>query len=89
MPSVTDIPYPLRVPAMGLVSYFEQRQGFNVMAWLKTPYGAMIAFSLGSVVLMPLLKVDPEEYKAMVEEKEKLSKSIRGSGSSGGARKND
>lgn len=88
MPSVTDVPYPLRVPAVGVVAYFEARQGFNLMGYLKTPYGAMIAFMIGSLVLMPFLKVDPEEYKAMVEEKQKLGQAIRGSGG-GSARKND
>lgn len=80
VPTATDIPYPLRIPALGVVSYFEERQPFNIIGWLKTPYGAMIAFMIGSMVLMPMLKVDPEEYKEMQEEKKKLTSAITGRG---------
>lgn len=61
------VPYPLKVSPLQVLSYFEQRQKFDIMKWLKTPYGIMIAFGLFSVVLLPLLKVDPEEYKQMRE----------------------
>ena len=76
--TAAELPYPLKVPAMGFVSYFEERQPFNIIGYLKTPYGAMIAFMIGSMVLMPMLKVDPEEYKEMVEEKKKLTSAISG-----------
>ena len=82
-----DLPYPIRVPALSLVQYFEQRQGFNIMSWIKTPYGMMLAFMVFSLVIMPMLKVDPEEYKEMVEEKNKLTSAITGGGS--GSRKNN
>ena len=50
------------------------------MAMLKTPYGIMLAFGAFALVVMPLLKVDPEEYKAMVEEKNRLADSVTGRG---------
>lgn len=37
-----------------------------------------MAFMLGSLVLMPMLKVDPEEYKEMVEERKKLTAALTG-----------
>jgi hypothetical protein len=54
------------------VEFFDRKQPFNVMGFLKTPYGMMIGFLVFSLVVLPMLKVDPEEYKAMVEEKDKL-----------------
>ena len=61
------VPYPLAVSPLQVLSYFEQKQKFDVVKWLKTPYGIMIAFGLFSVVLLPYLKVDPEEYRQMRE----------------------
>jgi hypothetical protein len=75
-----ELPYPLRIPAMSMVQYFEQRQGFNIMAFIKTPYGMMMAFMVFSLVVMPMLKVDPEEYQEMIEEKKKLTNAITGGG---------
>jgi hypothetical protein len=80
-----DLPYPLRIPVLGMVQYFEQRQGFNIMAFIKTPYGMMMAFMVFSLVVMPMLKVDPEEYSQMKEEKNKLSSALTG----GSARKDN
>ena len=57
------------------------------MAYLKTPYGLMLAFALFSVVIMPMLKVDPEEYKEMVEERKKLGASVTAAITGGGARR--
>ena len=54
------------------MEFFDRKQPFNVMGFLKTPYGMMIGFLVFSLVVLPMLKVDPEEYKAMVEEKDKL-----------------
>jgi len=73
-----DLPYPLRIPVLSTVQYFEQRQGFNAMSFLKTPYGLMMAFMVFSLILMPMLKVDPEEYQEMMEEKNKLTSAITG-----------
>lgn len=56
----------------------QKRQGFDVVAWLKTPYGLMFAFMVVSLVVMPALKVDPEEYQQMVEERQRLSQHVTG-----------
>ncbi len=78
----SDLPYPLRIPVMSMVQYYEQRQGFNAMAFLKTPYGMMMAFMVFSLIVMPMLKVDPEEYSQMIDEKKKLTSAITGGGAS-------
>lgn len=70
------IAYPLRLGPSSQISYFEQRKPFNIIAWLKTPYGLMIGFMVFSLVVMPLLKVDPEEYQQMLEEKKKLNEAV-------------
>ncbi len=52
----------LRMVPLRVTQYFEQRGKFSLWAFLKTPYGAMIGFALFSIIVMPYLKVDPEEY---------------------------
>ena len=45
----------------------------------------MFALMIVSVVILPMMKVDPEEYKEMIKEKEKLTNRLtggRGGGSS-------
>ena len=63
---VGNVPLPvdqgLRMVPLRVMQYFEQRGKFSLWALLKTPYGAMVGFALFSIVVMPYLKVDPEEY---------------------------
>jgi hypothetical protein len=63
---VGNVPLPvdqgLRMVPLRALQYFEQRGKFSLWAFVKTPYGAMIFFALFSVIVMPYLKVDPEEY---------------------------
>ncbi len=63
---VGNVPLPvdqgLRMVPLRAMQYFEQRGKFSLWAFVKTPYGAMIFFALFSVIVMPYLKVDPEEY---------------------------
>ena len=68
-----SIEYPLKLPPVKPIEYFEKRQGFNIWRWLKTPYGIMIAVGVGSMVLLPMLKIDPEEYQQMVKEREAIA----------------
>lgn len=65
--SVTShLPTCLRRLPLGL----QKRQGFNLWAFLKTPYGMMAAFMLFSIFIMPRLKIDPEEYKEMMGQRD-------------------
>jgi ER membrane protein complex subunit 7 len=79
------IAYPLRIAPLTQMQYFEQKKPFSLWAWLKTPYGLMIGFMVFSLVVMPMLKVDPEEYAQMLEEKKKLTESFTGRGGNGNA----
>lgn len=74
--------YPLRMAPVAKVTYYEQRQGFNILSFLKTPYGMMIGFMVFSMVIMPYLKVDQEEYKQMVQERQRLTSAVTGGGGS-------
>lgn len=64
-PLPLDLDEGIRMVPLGRHSFFEQRGKFSLWAFVKTPYGAMIFFALFSLVVMPYLKVDPEEYRQM------------------------
>jgi hypothetical protein len=68
-----ELPYPLRIGPVSPIVYYEQRQGFNILAWLKTPYGMLLGFMVFTLLIMPLLKVDQEEYRQMQEERRKIT----------------
>lgn len=70
IPGNPEIAYPFRIPPIRGLQYFEMRQGFNILKWLKTPYGLMMAFAAVSLILLPMMKMDPEEYKEMMKAKE-------------------
>lgn len=53
----------LLIRAMAPAAYFEQRKSVDVWSFIKSPYGLMIGFMLFFIVIMPMLKVDPEEYQ--------------------------
>ena len=54
------------------------------MAFLKTPYGMMFGFMAFTLIVLPMLKVDPEEYKAMKQETKQLKQMLSGGGGGGG-----
>ena len=47
-------------------TYFETPQPFNVVAFLKTPYGMLIGFVAFAVFALPRMKIDPEEYEELL-----------------------
>jgi len=69
------LPPPLLIKPTSLAQYFEKRAPFDLVSLIKTPYGLMIAFGIFAVVVLPRLKVDPEELKEAKE-------SLMGGGSS-------
>jgi hypothetical protein len=71
-------PY-LVVPPVSALQYYEQRRPVDVMGMVKSPYGLMVVFMLFSIFVMPMLKVDPEEYREAMD-----SLTGRGSGSGEG-----
>ena len=51
------------------VNYFDKRKPFSIWAIVKSPYGIMIAVMFVGIVIFPMLpKVDPEEYKQMMND---------------------
>ncbi|KAL4439417.1 hypothetical protein ABPG77_008746 [Micractinium sp. CCAP 211/92] len=82
------LPYPLLLRPYSRIEYFEKRQPFSLWAFLKTPYGMMAAFMVFSVFIMPKLKVDPEEYKEMMADREReRSGNSGGNGGGGGGQR--
>ena len=45
-------------------TYFETPQPFNVVAFLKTPYGMLIGFVIFAVFALPRMKIDPDEVSS-------------------------
>ena len=71
--STSEIQGPIKIFPLGKLSYFEQRQAFNILAWLKTPYGIMIGFVILAMVVMPFLKIDQQEYQQIMNERRQAS----------------
>lgn len=61
------LPEPLIIRPAGRAEYFEKQTPFNIISFLKTPYGLMIMFGVFAVFVLPKMKVDPEEYKELVD----------------------
>lgn len=84
LPGAPPAAYPLRVGPLAQLPYFERRSGFSLLGFLKTPYGMMMGFAVFALVVMPMLKVDPEEYAAMKAEASALTGGVIGGGGEGG-----
>ncbi|CAL5228613.1 g11776 [Coccomyxa viridis] len=67
------LPEPLIIRPAGRAEYFEKRTPFNVISFIKTPYGLMIMFGIFAVFVLPKMKVDPEEYKELVDSAKSLT----------------
>ncbi len=80
LPGAPPAAYPLRVGPLAQLPYFERRGGFSILGFLKTPYGMMMGFAVFALVVMPMLKVDPEEYAAMKAEASALTGGVIGGG---------
>jgi hypothetical protein len=59
-------PY-LVVPPISALVFYEQRKPLDVVGMIKSPYGLMVVFMLFSIFVMPMLKVDPEEYREAMD----------------------
>ena len=59
-------------------TFFETPQPFNLVAFLKTPYGMLIGFVIFAMFALPRMKIDPEEYEELL-----------GGGGGGGADNNN
>lgn len=58
----------LTIRPVGVVSYLEKRAPVDVLALLKSPMGLITMFILFAVVVLPRLKIDPEELREYQEQ---------------------
>ncbi|KAL3160314.1 hypothetical protein ABBQ38_009704 [Trebouxia sp. C0009 RCD-2024] len=64
------LPSPLIIRPLARAEYFERRPPFNLASIIMSPYGLMIGFMVFALFIMPMLKVDPEEYKELMGTKQ-------------------
>lgn len=55
----------LELAPIAVQQYYEKRAPVDIIGYIKTPYGMMIAFSVAMMFVLPMMKVDPEEYQQM------------------------
>eukprot|EP00245_Coleochaete_scutata_P007151 TRINITY_DN22253_c0_g1_i1.p1 TRINITY_DN22253_c0_g1~~TRINITY_DN22253_c0_g1_i1.p1 ORF type:complete len:217 (-),score=47.37 TRINITY_DN22253_c0_g1_i1:399-1001(-) len=48
--------------------YFEKKEPFSLMGFVKSPFGLMLCFMTFVLIVLPQLKIDPEEMEKMQEE---------------------
>jgi hypothetical protein len=56
----------LRLRAAGRAEHYESTPPFNVVAFLKTPYGMLLAFVVFAVFALPRMKIDPDELEELM-----------------------
>lgn len=69
---------PLTLRAVGKAAHFHEAPPFNLLAFLQTPYGMLLAFAAFAVFALPRMKLDPDEL-------EELMSQARGGGGGDGA----
>ncbi|GMH41186.1 hypothetical protein BSKO_09096 [Bryopsis sp. KO-2023] len=60
------LPIPLELRAQP-ISHFERRKAFSLWGFITSRMGLTICAMLFGVIVIPMMKVDPEEYKQMKE----------------------
>lgn len=63
------LPSPLVLRPLAKADYYEKHPPFNLQGIIMSPYGLMIGFAIFAIVVMPMLKVDPNEYKELMGDK--------------------
>jgi len=80
------LPSPLTIRPVAKAEYYEKRPPFNLQSMIMSPYGLMIGFMIFALFIMPMLKVDPNEYKEFMGDKAQPKEAISGSeGDDGGS----
>lgn len=64
------LPSPLVIRPLAKAEYYEKHPPFNLAGMVMSPYGLMIGFAIFALVVMPMLKVDPNEYKEIFGDKQ-------------------
>lgn len=65
-PALSLDTHPLIIKPLAPAQYFDVRKPFSVLQFLKSPMGMMMAFMVFAVLVMPYLKVDPQEYQELM-----------------------
>lgn len=76
-PRAQVLPPSLTIPPLSRAVYYEQKPPFNLRSLLLSPYGIMGGLMLFALVVVPRLKVDPEEYAALLEEQKREEEARR------------
>lgn len=53
---------------LGEMKYYQPRKPIDIRGLLLSPYGIMVAVAIFVIIVMPSMKMDPEEYKKLQEE---------------------
>ncbi|KAL0032014.1 hypothetical protein WJX77_000556 [Trebouxia sp. C0004] len=73
------LPSPLMIRPLAKAEYYEKHPPFNLQGIIMSPYGLMIGFAIFAIVVMPMLKVDPNEYKELMGDKQAKEALVGGS----------
>lgn len=70
------LPYPLILKPLRAADYFEHREPFSILSYLKNPMVLMFGFTIIMSVVMPRMvkNMDPEELQKMAEIQADMSK---------------
>jgi hypothetical protein len=71
----TKVAYPLSIAPLQTLSYFQAREGFNLMSLLKQPMALMMLFTVAMVVIMPRMmnNMDDKEKEEMLKMQSSMS----------------
>lgn len=64
------LPSPLLIRPLAKAEYYQKHPPFNLAGIIMSPYGLMIGFAVFAIFVMPMLKVDPNEYKELMGKKD-------------------
>lgn len=70
---VTQVPYPLKIKALGKTRYFQVREQWRITDFLFNPMIMMMLFPLVLIMILPKLMNDPETKKDL-EQIQKMTK---------------
>ena len=70
---VTQVPYPLRLKALGRQGYFQQREEWKLTDILMNPMILMMVLPLLIITVLPKMMNDPEAKREMEQMQQNMS----------------
>ena len=70
---MTQVPYPLRMKALGKMGYFQQREEWKVTDILMNPMILMMVLPLLIITVLPKMMNDPEAKKEMEQMQQNMN----------------